>query len=80
MPIGIKREHPDGLDPVFDAYRFIQRVFACAEAVEEDHPMYDDMVIIPGTGEAVDMNDANVLNQLERWLAENAVGAGKDNE
>lgn len=69
--------HSDGLDPVFNAYRQLKEIYEAAESVdrlvgvdEEGNEFWDTMLKLPGSGEVVDPNDANELNQLERWLVE----------
>lgn len=79
--IKIHKETPDGLDPVFDAYECLKRIFEAAEplvcdceAEEEEFARYgcphELMVRLPGSGELVDTNDLNPLYALEYWLAE----------
>lgn len=76
MKIRIAREHPDGLDPVFEAYKTLKRIFDAAEYVEcwdeidgVEHPV-GACLVLPGSGQKVDFNDLNPLNGLEAWLAE----------
>lgn len=79
MRVAIRKDHPDGLDPVLEAYAFIRRVVEAAEPIddyydeEKRHPIGDDMVRIPGTGEIIELNDYNVMNGLERWLEKRIV-------
>lgn len=72
MKIRVSRQHPDGLDPVRDAYRCLCRIFDVAEAVEKQvgEDEWDVMLRLPGSGELVDTNDLNPLNGLEKWLFE----------
>lgn len=75
MKISIRRENSDGLDAVFDAYRCLKDIFDAAEVLEVDQGErgVDVLLRLPGSGEIVDPNDANVLNLLEAWLIKQAV-------
>lgn len=81
MPIRLKRNHPDGNDPVFAAYKQLKRLYDAATPAVDNPQEHEcsygalpcpclDYILLPGTNEPVDINDANELNQLERWLVE----------
>lgn len=64
--------NPDGLDEVFEAHAALKAVFEAGEYVEvevsEGHS--EVLLRLPGTNELVDMNDANALDGLERFIVQ----------
>lgn len=70
--VEVARETPDGLDPVFEAYKCLKKVFEAAEVIkidEGERGIYY-MLRLPGSGEVVDPDDLNPLSGLEDWLAQ----------
>jgi hypothetical protein len=78
MRLSVGRETPDGLDPVFDAYNQLKRIYAAATPAidvckcggKDERCPCDSYILLPGTNESVMYTDLNELSALEYWLAE----------
>ncbi len=62
--------NPDGLDELFEAHAALKAIFEAGEAVVVEYGDGQSEVLLrlPGTGQLVDMNDANALNGLELFI------------